>query len=236
MIKKSLSRQAVFKGVFLMVKALLLGSGGHAKVVIEIFQKNDDIDIVGLIDKDPANIGKQVLGVPVIGTDAQLTDLFQSGVDHALVAVGGTGDNFLRLKLFDRLKKIGFQFVNAIHPSAIISKATVFGSGNTVMAGCIINAGAAIGDNAIVNTGSIIEHDCRIGSHVHIAPRAVIAGGVVIGELTHVGMGAVVIQGRKIGRNALIGAGTVIIEDVPDNAVVVGNPGRIIKYRELRKG
>ena len=219
-----------------MVKLIILGSGGHAKVVVEIFQENDDIDIVGMIDKDPANIGKRILDVPVIGTDEKLADLYESGISHALVAVGSIGDNFLRFKLFDRLKKIGFQFINAIHPSAIISKTASLGSGDTVMAGCIINAGVIIGDNVIINSGSIIEHDCRIGAHVHVAPRAAIAGGVAVGELTHIGMGAVVIQGRTIGYNALIGAGTVVIEDVPDNAVVVGNPGRIIKYREPLKG
>ncbi|MGE5605233.1 MAG: acetyltransferase [Bacteroidota bacterium] len=219
-----------------MIQALILGSGGHAKVVIEIFQENADINIVGLIDKDPASIGKQVLGVPVIGTDEELTRFYESGIHHAIVAVGGTGDNFLRFKLFDRLKEIGFQFVNAIHPRAIISKTAVLGSGDTVMAGSIINAGTVIGANAIINSGSIIEHDCRIGAHVHIAPRTAIAGGVTVGELTHVGMGAVVIQGRIIGNNVLIGAGAVIIKDVPDNAVVVGNPGRVIRYRELPKG
>jgi acetyltransferase EpsM len=51
-----------------------------------------------------------------------------------------------------------------------------------------------------------------------------------VGEGTQVGTGASIIPGVKIGKWASIGAGAVIVEDVPDFAVVVGNPGKIIKY------
>lgn len=214
-----------------MKKLILIGAGGHAKTVIDILKKNEEVDIVGLVAKDTNEIGKKILSVPVIATDEQLIDLFMQGVKYALVAVGSVGDNFLREKLYNKVGKIGYTFINAFHPSAVISDYAKFGIGNVVMSGALIGPDVQIGNNVIVNTGSIIEHDSIIENHVHIAPGVKIAGGVKIKEASHIGIGAVIIQGVKIGENALIGAGTVVLNDVPDNAVVVGVPGTIKKFK-----
>lgn len=171
------------------------------------------------------------MDVPVIGTDEQLANMFNNEITSVLITVGSVGDNTLRKKLYDNLKQLGFSYINAIHPSAILSEYGKLGEGNTLMAGSMMGPGAEIGNNVIVNTGSIIEHDCRIGDHVHIAPGVRLSGGVQIGSCAHLGTGAIVIQNINIGANCLIGAGTVVISDVPDNAVMVGNPGRIIKLR-----
>ena len=100
------------------------------------------------------------------------------------------------------------------------------------MVHAIINPSVSIGKHCIINSGTIIEHDCKIEDFVHICPGASLAGGVEVGEGSMVGIGSTVIQGIKIGKWATIGAGTVIVEDVPDFAVVVGVPGKIIKYLE----
>lgn len=216
-----------------MKKVILIGAGGHAKAVIDILKKNNQgIEIAGLITKDADDIGKKILGVSVIGTDKQLSELFKRGIEYALIAVGSVGDNFLRKKLYERVANIGYTFVNAFHPSSIISDHVKFGTGNVVMPGVLVGPDTLIGNNVILNTGSIIEHDCVIEDHVHIAPGVKIAGGVKIGEASHIGIGSVIIQGIKIGKNALIGAGTIVLKDVPDNAVVVGVPGKIKKFRE----
>ncbi|MCL6589524.1 MAG: acetyltransferase [Firmicutes bacterium] len=214
-----------------MRKVVLIGAGGHAKVVIELLKKTAGIEILGLIEKDASRIGKKLLGVPVLGTDEQFGAMFDKESTYALITVGSVGDNSLRKKLYDNLKNLGFNYINAIHPSAFISEYAALGEGNTLMAGSMIGPGAEIGNNVIVNTGSIIEHDCRIGNHVHIAPGVTLSGGVQIGNCAHLGTGATVIQNINIGANCLIGAGTVVISDVPDNAVMVGNPGRVIKFR-----
>jgi UDP-perosamine 4-acetyltransferase len=210
---------------------VLIGAGGHAKVVIELLKKTADIEIIGLIEKDSTSIGKKLMDVPVIGTDEQLANMFNNEITSVLITVGSVGDNTPRKKLYDNLKQLGFSYINAVHPSAILSGYATLGEGNTLMAGSIIGPGAEIGNNVIVNTGSIIEHDCRIGDHVHIAPGVKLSGGVQIGSCAHLGTGATVIQNIKIGANCLIGAGTVVISDIPDNAVMVGNPGRVIKFR-----
>lgn len=213
-------------------KVLLIGAGGHAKVIIDLLRFNRGIELVGLVDKEGEGGPREVLGVPVIGTDRRLEEFFQRGIRHALVAVGSVGDNRLRKSLYERARAIGFSFINAVHPAAVVSRNTKFGEGNVVMAGAIIGPGVTLGDNIIVNTGAVIEHDCVVGDHVHIAPGAKIAGGVVIGAGSHIGIGAVIIQGKVIGENAIIGAGSVVIGDVPDNVVVIGVPGRVKSERQ----
>ncbi len=73
-----------------------------------------------------------------------------------------------------------------------------------------------------------MEYDCELEDYVHVSPKAVLAGNVKVGEGTHIGVAAVVIPGVKIVKWCTIGAGSVIIRDVPDFAVVLGNPGRVI--------
>lgn len=214
-----------------MKKTLLVGAGGHARAVIDFLKDSPEIEVVGLVEKDGFLPGQTVAGFPVIGTDSMLADLFRQGIGHALITVGGTGDNSLREALYRKTREIGFAFINALHPSAIISSTVEMGDGNTFMAGTIIGPGTTIGNNVLVNTGAIIEHDCRLEDHIHIGPGARIAGGVEIKNGSHIGIGAVVIQNRKIGRDALVAAGAVVIDDVPDRAVVAGVPARIIKYR-----
>ena len=213
-----------------MKQVLLIGAGGHAKVVIELLKKLADIRIVGLIDKDLNKTGKTLLDVPIIGTDDQLAAGFAADT-YALITVGSIGDNTLRKKLYCDLKHLSFRLINAIHPTAIISGYTRFGEGNTLMAGALIGPDTVLGSNIIVNTGSIIEHDCFIDDHAHIAPGARLSGEVRVGAGSHIGVGATIIQSVTIGKNCLIGAGAVIIRDIPDNAVVVGNPGQVIKFR-----
>lgn len=214
-----------------MEELILIGAGGHAKAVLEILKLMDTYRVIGLIDKDSKKIGRQIFGIPIIGSDECLSDFYNEGIKHALIAVGSTGDNRIRRNLYNTAKSIGFSMVNAFHPKALISQYSNFGNGNVVMAGSVIGPDTEIGNNVIINTAAVVEHDCKIGDHVHIAPGSKIAGGVEIGDESFVGIGAVIIQGIKIGKNALIGAGAVIINDVPDNAVVVGVPGRIIAYR-----
>lgn len=208
-------------------KVVLIGGGGHCKVVIDAIKKQNKYDIVGITDKK--NMGSKILDVPVIGHDDILNQLLNKGVTNALITVGSVKNNIPRLNLYNELCKLGFDFVNVIHPKAIMGEEVVLGKGNVVLAGCIINSCAVIGNNCIINTGSIVEHDCVIGDHVHIAPGAKVAGGVKIGKASYIGLGANVIQGIKIGENCIIGAGAVVINDIPDNSLAVGIPAKVIK-------
>lgn len=137
------------------------------------------------------------------------------------------GSNIIRENI--SLQYENDSFVTLIHPDSIVSKKIKIGIGSVIVAGACINNGAIIGNHCIINTGVVVDHDCLINDFVHISPNATLCGNVTIGKGSWVGAGAIIIQGIKVGKNAIIGAGSVIIKDIPDNATVVGNPGKIIK-------
>lgn len=196
----------------------IIGLGGHAKVVADIIQKSKK-EITGVWDDNP--LVRNFMQYEVLGNIKQFENV-QTG--QFIIAIG---NNLVRKKIASALKTCE---VNAIHPSCTISFSAKIGFGNVFLPNVSVNAAAIIGNHVILNTNASVDHDCVIGDYVHISPQVGIAGNVQVGEGAQVGIGAAVIQGIKIGRWATIGAGAVIIRDVPDYAVVVGNPGRIIKY------
>lgn len=199
----------------------IIGAGGHAKVVVDILLESNQ-EIHGIWDENPEL--ESFLGYPVKG------DLYAFKKMHINQFIIAIGNNLIRKKLSHELTD---NIAIAIHPKSAVSKLSEVGTGSMIMANSTINAGAIIGKYVIVNTNASIDHDCMIGDFVHISPKAGLGGNVKVGEGTHVGLGSSVIQGVKIGKWATIGAGAVIIKDVPDYAVVVGNPGRIIKYNQI---
>ena len=203
-----------------------LGAGGHAKVVIDILIREEHRRLAGLLDKDPALWGREVMGLPVLGGDELLPGLREKGFAAFFIGLGGVGDLSPRIALFEAALAAGLTPVEAVHPRAVVAESAILGPGITIMAGAVINPGAELGKNVIVNTGAVVEHDCLIRDHAHIATGAVLSGGVRVGRAAHVGAGAVVRQGLTIGEEALVGAGAMVVEDVADGAVVVGNPAR----------
>ncbi|MBS4069005.1 MAG: acetyltransferase [Sulfurimonas sp.] len=204
------------------IPVILIGAGGHAKVLIDTLLTLSAV-IEGIVDADPLLVGTRVLGVPVLGGD-ELVNAF-APADCVLVnAIGSVGSTLLRADLFYRFRSLGYHFLTIIHPSATISSDAIVDEGSQVMAGAIIQPGSCIGMNSIVNTKVSIDHDCIIGANVHLAPGVTLSGGVRIGNGVHVGTGAIVIQGVEIGRNSVIGAGSVVLRDVPDEVTVYGVP------------
>lgn len=212
-----------------MIKVIGIGAGGHAKVVIEILRLAGGWEIVALLDANAELWGKEVLGVPVLGSDDLLVELHQRGVDHAFIGLGTVGKVGPRRQLYEKARGAGLQIVAAIHPRATIAASVELGHGPTIMAGAVLNAATRIGDDVIVNTGAIVEHDCILENHVHVASGARLAGTVIVGEGAHIGAGATVRQCISIGRGAVIGAGAVVVKDVEAETVVVGVPARVLE-------
>jgi len=204
-------------------KIILVGGGGHCKVVIDALLQQDKYDIVGIIDLQE-RVGNKISGIPIIGADSELENYYKKGIRFSLITTGSIGNPNLRIKLFNLAKKIGFEFPNVVHPNATVSKSAEIGKGNYIAPGVIINSGSIVGNNCIINTGALIDHDCRIGDFVHIAPGVVVSGGVDIGKYSHIGTGSSIIQNLKIGKNTIIGAGSVVVKDIGDNIVAYGNP------------
>lgn len=205
-------------------KIIVIGGGGHAKVLIDAILSTGNYEIGGILD-GRLKVGEKVLGIPVIGGDELLNQL--KGVCLA-VGVGTVKATDKRKTIYERCKRSGFEFPIIIHNDARISKTAKQQDGVQVMAGAIINPEAEIGENTIINTGAIVEHECKIASHCHISLNAVLGGNVMVGECSHVGMGAHILQGIKIGNYVTVGAGAVVTKDVEDGKTVVGMPAKEI--------
>ncbi|MGN0247482.1 MAG: acetyltransferase [Lachnospiraceae bacterium] len=206
-----------------MEKVVIIGSGGHAHVIVDILQSTGAYEVVGLIDtrKDAG-----FWDIPVLGDDSRLTALYQQGITSAFVAIG---NNQLREKLYNMVKEIGYTIVNAISPYAIISSKVQIGDGVAIMPGAVVNAGTVIGNGTIINTNASVDHDGQVGNFVHVAPGCAIAGCVSIGDKSFLGVGTRVIDQILIGKNVIVGAGASVICNVESDCTVVGVPAKKIK-------
>lgn len=201
-----------------MNKVIIQGGGEHARVVLDCLQAQG-VEVLGLFD--PKYNG-DLFGIPQQGA-------YDATFAPEAAAVVAIGSNAMRRVVAGRTTHT---FTNAIHPSAIISKYATLGQGNMLLHRTIIQAQSRIGNHVIINTGAQVDHDCVIGDYVHLAPGVVICGTVTIGEGAFIGAGAIIIPGRKVGAWATVGAGSVVIRDIPNYAVAVGNPARVIRYNE----
>ncbi len=203
---------------------IVLGAGGHAKVVIDALQAAG-ADVLGAVDPDQATHGKSILGVSVLGAD----DVVLGHAPDAIAlanGVGSTAPSSRRQDLYRRFFDAGYAFAPVLHPSAVIGGEVELADAVQIMAGAVVQPGCRIGANAIINTRASVDHDCVIGDHVHIAPGAVLGGGVIIGGGSHIGAGATVIQNIRIGDHVLVAAGAAVVTDVPDGGRIAGVPAR----------
>lgn len=208
-------------------KLMIFGASGHAKVVIDVVEKQGTAHIDCLADDNSALQGQEFFGYRVIGGRQQLQELHAKTGMACLIAIG---DNRIRAELAAWAEAHGFRFAApAIHPSAQLSRGTEIGAGSVLMAGCVVNADTLIGRSVIVNSGATIDHDCSIGDNCHIAPGATLCGNVVIGSGTLIGAGAVILPNITIGIDVVVGAGATVIRDIPDGKTVVGTPARTLR-------
>ncbi|HLO98599.1 MAG TPA: acetyltransferase [Fimbriimonas sp.] len=194
---------------------VLIGSGGHAKVVLAAARASGWM-VTALLDDDTKKHGENVFGVEIRGPISSL-----GSADLAHIAIGNAA---VRMK-FDSL---GCEWSTIIHPHAYVDSTSIIGAGSFVAAGAVVNSATVVGRHCIINTCASVDHDNVLEDFVQIAPGAHLGGNVTVREGAFVGLGASIIHGVTIGRNALIGAGATIIRDVPDGAKIVGNPGRAI--------
>jgi UDP-perosamine 4-acetyltransferase len=196
------------------LRLLVVGAGGHAKVVIDAAAEAG-FEIAGVIGT--ATDAPEVLGHPVSHSREGLL------ADGFIVAIG---DNALRSRYFAEYRAAGFAPTSVIHPSLIAGTDVVIGDGTFVAAGVIINAGARIGADTILNTGCTVDHDCIIGEHSHLGPQVALCGGVTLGQGVLFGVGSCAAPGSSVGEWSVVGAGAAVVGELPSNAICVGVPAR----------
>lgn len=211
------------------MEIIILGDGGHSKVIQDIIHWNKDYEIIAILDDKYELINKKnnVIYAPllylnkIISTDTKI-----------IVAIG---NNITRKMIYTQLNIRRDQYLTVIHPSAVVSPKAIIGDGTVVMPSVCINANATIGDQCIINTGAIVEHDTKVDNFSHISPNATLTANISVGEGVHVGASTTVIPGIDIGSWSVIGAGSSVIRPIPPFSTAVGCPTRIVSDHRNRK-
>lgn len=197
---------------------VVLGAGGHSKVIIEALRLCD-ASILGIADKGTKTTDDFFSNFTMLD-DASLADNYKPDDIDLVIGVGSLPGYSLRAKLYKRFSDLGYQFRSVVHPSAIVAQNARLLPGTQVMAGSIIQPSTVIGANSIINTGASVDHDCIIGANCHISPGAILSGNVKLGSNVHIGAGASVIQSLVIEEDAVVGAGAVVTTNIARGNVV----------------
>lgn len=206
-----------------MTRLLIVGAGGHGRVVAETALASGRWSEVAFVDRSFPTVLRPEQGV-VIGTDAD-AGRHLGDYREAIVAIG---DNHARVAQLELLAKLGFDLPVIVHPGCWVSPSARLGAGSVVLAGAVINAGASLGRACIVNTGASVDHDCVLGDGVHVAPGAHLGGHTIVGAASWIGIGAVVRHRVKIGAAVVVGAGGAVVTDLADGVTVAGVPARVL--------
>lgn len=200
-----------------MEDIVIIGFGGHAKVVADSIELSMKYNIVGYTD-----IEKRASHYRYIGTDDRLIELYQSGVRKAVIGLGYLGRSNKRDEIVSFARDIGYEFPVICDSTAIVSKNVVIGEGTYVGKNVVINADSRVGKYCIINTGSIVEHENVVGDYSHISVGTILCGEVSIGHHSMIGAGTTVIQCKTIGNNCVVGANSTVLSDITDNLKVYG--------------
>lgn len=205
-------------------KVILIGNGGHAKVIEDIIKANKNLKIYAQLDDKYSDcfVEKDIIKAPIKYIDKLITN------ENDVSVIIAIGTNEIREKIVAMLELDKEKYLTIVHPSAIISPRASIGNGTVIMPNTVINADSVVGDHVIINSGSIVEHDCKIHNYTHISPGAILTGGVTVKEGSHIGAGSSIIPMKTIGEWSTVGAGSVVINNVDDNCTVVGVPARKI--------
>ena len=214
-----------------MKNIVVIGSSGHAKVIIDIIQKEGKFNIVGLLDRF-RDVGEQTLGYPILGEEEDLPNLItEHALEGSIIAIG---DNFIRSKVASKISEISpdLPFVSSIHPSASIASEVSIGEGTVVMAGVSINSCSTIGKFCILNTNCSIDHDSVLENFASLAPRVTTGGNCRIGQYSAISIGAVLIHGIDIGEHTVVGASSLVMKHIDPFTVAYGAPAKAIRTRK----
>lgn len=205
---------------------IIIGAGGHSKVVLSTLLAMDE-KVLGFVDDDPKLINAEVAGYKILGNSTILHNM------SGQAAILGIGSNQLRQKFASIYSHLNWK--TAIHPSAYVHESAKVGCGTVVFAGAVIQPDSVIGKHVIINTAASIDHDCQIQDYAHIAPGSHLAGGVNIKEGSFIGIKSCAIFGVSVGKWSKLGAGSVIVHSIVDYACAKGVPAKVYKFNDNRE-
>jgi sugar O-acyltransferase (sialic acid O-acetyltransferase NeuD family) len=231
------------------METVIFGASRQGRVVLEVLRAQGQHPILGFLDDDPAKRDLLVDGLPVLGgmewaaanaptsfpkkartsTRSRGRDLTAASGGRRLAAIVAIGGNDARMDVAKWLRALGFDLINAIHPSAVIQSSISLGTGNLICAGAILITGTRVEDDVVVNTGSTIDHDSLLETGAQVASGVTTSGCVTIRRGAFVGVGSILGPGVTIGERAIVGAGSLVLRDVPPDVLAYGAPCRVMR-------
>ena len=206
-----------------MRRVLIIGAGGHGRVVHEILSHAANIVEQGFIWCDGHKSHDPWGRLRCVRPDTPCVD-----ASAYIVAIG---DNRAREEMTAAPAATGMTIIRAVHhTTSVLGDAFVSKRGTVICAHAVVGVDSVVRDGAIINTAATVDHECRIGAFAHICPGVHLAGHVMVGNYATIGTGAVVIPGVSVGEGSYVGAGAVVIGDVQPYSMVVGNPARHIRW------
>ena len=201
---------------------VVVGAGGHAKVVIAAMRAMG-LRVDAVLDDNPRRWGEVFQGAPVVGPIGELAGW------PGVRAVITLGNNARRRAVAEAHP--GVDWITVVHPAALVHESAAIGPGAMVMWRAVVEPDARVGAHAIINTGAAVCHDARVGDYAHVSVTSTLAGEAVVGDGVFLGMNACVIGTARVGDWAVVGAGASVVRDVPAGATAVGVPARVISAR-----
>jgi sugar O-acyltransferase (sialic acid O-acetyltransferase NeuD family) len=196
---------------------------GHAKVVVELFAQHPGLELTGLLDDHPENVGRTIGSLAVLGGCADLSRLAAEGLEAVVLGFGAARG---RAAILAAVAAAELELPTLVHPTAFVAASAELGPGVQVMPQASVGPGARLGAGVLVNTGASVDHDVEIEQGSVVDPGAVLAGRVQVGAEVEIGSGAVLIPDSVVGPEAVVGAGAVVVKPVAAGETVVGVPAR----------
>lgn len=212
------------------MRVAIVGAGQNGGQAYNILKLNRALEVAAFFDDDPKKKDTRKYELPVAGDLASLRSVAsERKITGAIAAVG---NNALRARIIRHIDREKLQLISAVHPHTFIDVTVLLGDGAIVEMGVMLHPEAKIGRGVFIGGSSVVAHDCVVGDYVLIGGGVIFGGGVTIGPYTTLGVGTILQPQIKVGRNVVTGIGAVVVKDLPDNAVAVGVPARVIRYQD----
>lgn len=205
-------------------KLVIVGMGGHGRVIFEAALASGKYEILGFVDEKP--------GSPRQSEYLGNFDILKT-LDASVQVIVAIGDNSVRESVAGRLKAIvpGVTFATIIHPFSFVASDAAVGAGSVIFAGAVVQSSVRIAEHVVVNTGACVDHDGVLKDFSSVGPGAVLGGEVTIGKRAFVALGAKVKHGLVIADDVVLGAGSMLLADLSSACVAVGVPAKFLKSR-----
>lgn len=182
------------------------------------------------VDDAPEKAGTELKGAEVYPFEKAVNEFGKETLEFII----GIGEPNVKDMIFAKLEKEGCNITSLVlkEDREFLTDNEVYGKGLVLHRFSGLPPYCRFGNNVLIQGKAVTGHNLVLGDNVVISSLAFIGGDVTIGRNTYIAPGSCIRNGLHIGENAIVGMGAVVTKDVPDNAVVVGNPAKILRYNE----